>query len=247
MVSYDPPFGFPLRRNGSCLSSETSCGATWGRFYACCPGDSVCPGATESILNNVCCPAESDCSEPLIATPHCANDTGTMFNHTGYFCCLPGQTGFWTDNPKNAVGCSNGAPTERGESILNTISQSFASTAIATTTTASASTSATSSKSAVTTTSSASDISTDSSSNNHAGAIAGGVIGGVAGVSLIVAMLWWFFIRGRQRSPSSHAGEGTVPIPSSPQPPAELEARKALIELESRADQPIHELPSGRY
>ncbi|KAF7586096.1 hypothetical protein BBP40_009445 [Aspergillus hancockii] len=171
-----------------------------------------------------------------------------MFNHTGYFCCLPGQTGFWTDNPKNAVGCSDGAPTERGESILNTKSQSYESTPPATATTpTSTSSTSTTSISAATTTSSASDSPTDSSSSNHAGAIAGGVIGGVAGVALIAALLWWFFIRGRQRSQPSPPGEGAAPIPSSPQPPAELEARKALIELESQADQPVHELPPERY
>ncbi|KAB8234272.1 uncharacterized protein BDW43DRAFT_318885 [Aspergillus alliaceus] len=222
MVSYDPPYGFPLRRNGTCLSSETSCGHTWGGFYACCPGDSVCPGATESILNNVCCPTESDCTAPLHSTPHCANETGILFNHTGYFCCLPGQTGFWTDSPQDAVGCSDGSPTERGETILNTKTQ---------------------------TTTSASDSSSSSSSGDHAGAIAGGVVGGVVGAALIVALVW-FFIRGRKRS-QQPSGEGAAPIPSSyyeaPLPPTELEARKIPYELESRTDQPLHELPSERY
>ncbi|KAE8389037.1 hypothetical protein ETB97_006238 [Aspergillus alliaceus] len=252
MVSYDPPYGFPLRRNGTCLSSETSCGHTWGGFYACCPGDSVCPGATESILNNVCCPTESDCTAPLHSTPHCANETGILFNHTGYFCCLPEQTGFWTDSPQDAVGCSDGSPTERGETILNTKTQSFSSTPLSTAT-ASASTKSTSPTStssipAVATTS-ASDSSSSSSSGDHAGAIAGGVVGGVVGAALIVALVW-FFIRGRKRS-QQPSGEGAAPIPSSyyeaPLPPTELEARKIPYELESRTDQPLHELPSERY
>lgn len=122
MVSYDPPYGFPLRRNGSCLESETSCGRTWENFHACCPGNSVCPGATQSIPNNVCCPSEADCTDPLDKSPHCAVANATMFDHTGYFCCLDDQTGFWTDSPKDAVGCSNGVPDDRGYSILNPIS-----------------------------------------------------------------------------------------------------------------------------
>ncbi|KAF7629559.1 hypothetical protein F9C07_13081 [Aspergillus flavus] len=251
MVSYDPPYGFPLRRNGSCLTSETSCGKTWGDFYACCPGDSICPGATQSIQNNVCCPTESDCTAPLKATPHCANETGIMYNHTGYFCCLPWQTGFWTDDPDNAVGCSDGSPTARGETILVTKTQSFestSSTASATTTTSTGSTS-TSSIPAATTTSD-SDSSNTSHSSNHAGAIAGGVVGGVAGVALIVALLWYFFMRGRKQS-QPPAGEGAMPVTSSPQPPlkplTELEAPKRQYELESRMDQPIHELPTNRY
>lgn len=122
MVSYDPPYGFPLRRNGSCLESETSCGRTWENFHACCPGNSVCPGATQSIPNNVCCPSEADCTDPLDKSPHCAVANATMFDHTGYFCCLDDQTGFWTDSPKDAVGCSNGVPDNRGYSILNPIS-----------------------------------------------------------------------------------------------------------------------------
>ncbi|KAE8162414.1 hypothetical protein BDV40DRAFT_300442 [Aspergillus tamarii] len=250
MVSYDPPYGFPLRRNGTCLASETSCGKTWGGFYACCPGDSVCPGATQSILNNVCCPTESDCTAPLKATPHCANETGIMYNHTGYFCCLPGQTGFWTDNPNNAVGCSDEAPTARGETILVSKTQSFESTsatASATTTTSTGSTS-TSLTPAATTTSS-SEPSNNSSSSNHAGAIAGGVVGGVAGVALIVALLWYFVIRGRKRSQQPPTGEEAIPVTRSPQaplkPPTELEAPKRQYELESRMDQPVHELPTN--
>ncbi|KAE8154913.1 hypothetical protein BDV25DRAFT_126318 [Aspergillus avenaceus] len=121
-MNYNPPYGFPLRRNGTCLSTETSCGHTWGDFYACCPGNSKCPGAVQSIQNNVCCPEESDCTSPLKATPHCANDTATMFNHTGYFCCLEGQTGFWTDDPNNAVGCVDGVPTTSSPSSSNSSS-----------------------------------------------------------------------------------------------------------------------------
>lgn len=111
MSSYDPPSGFALRRNGSCLDTETSCHQTWGDFYACCPGNSKCPGATNPIANNVCCPIDSDCTESLLAKPHCANESWTLFYHD-YFCCLSGQTGFWTDNPDNAVGCANEVPSE---------------------------------------------------------------------------------------------------------------------------------------
>ncbi|OGM49864.1 hypothetical protein ABOM_001478 [Aspergillus bombycis] len=170
-----------------------------------------------------------------------------MFNHTGFFCCLPEQTGFWTDSPQDAVGCSDGAPTERGETILNTEIQTFSSTS--STSTASTESTSTSAIPAATTTS-ASDSSNSSSSSNHAGAIAGGVVGGVAGVALIVALLWYFFMRGRKQSQQPPAGEEAVPMASAqnpPKPPTELEARKIQYELESRADQPVHELPTNHY
>lgn len=75
-------------------------------------------------------------------------------------------------------------------------------------------------------------------------------MGGVAGVALIVALLWYFFMRGRKQS-QPPAGEGAMPVTSSPQPPlkppTELEAPKRQYELESWTDQPVHELPTNRY
>lgn len=61
----------------------------------------------KTVYNNVCCPSEEDCTADLLGAPHCASETWTLFYHD-YFCCLPGQTGFWTSDPEDAVGCSNG-------------------------------------------------------------------------------------------------------------------------------------------
>lgn len=121
MASYEPPYGFPLRRKDSCLESETDCGPTWGGFRGCCPGDSVCPGASQTIYNNICCPTESDCTGPLEAEPHCANSSWVLYDVNsphGWFCCEKGMTGFGTDDPKDAVGCTMGLPNNRHYTIL---------------------------------------------------------------------------------------------------------------------------------
>ncbi|XRM37203.1 hypothetical protein ABZX51_000689 [Aspergillus tubingensis] len=34
-----PPFGYPVRRNGTCYDTENDCGSTWGPYRECCPKD----------------------------------------------------------------------------------------------------------------------------------------------------------------------------------------------------------------
>ena len=118
-MDYGPPFGFPLRRNVSCLEDETDCGPSWGYFHSCCPGAAVCPGSETPYYNNVCCPNRSNCTEPLLASPHCANETAELYDSDGPFCCLPGEQGFSTS--EGGVGCAKD-PDDLAYNILTPIS-----------------------------------------------------------------------------------------------------------------------------
>ncbi|KAH8429277.1 uncharacterized protein LDX57_006944 [Aspergillus melleus] len=248
MVSYDPPYGFPLRRNGTCLSSETSCGRTWDNFHACCPGNSVCPGATQAIPNNVCCPSEADCTAPLEESPHCAIANATMYDHTGYFCCLDEQTGFWTHSPKDAVGCSDGVPNNRSYSILNPIPYNISGAATLTSSTSTTPTSTTLSTyaAASATTTSASNSSTGSSSN-HGGAIAGGVVGGVGGLAVVGAFIWYLLRRRQENQPMPPpAGEPGALHQYQNLNPRELHGHSVPAELDTMKNTHIHELPAEK-
>ncbi|KAL5357097.1 hypothetical protein BJX96DRAFT_172219 [Aspergillus floccosus] len=237
--TYEPPVGFPLRRSGGCLSDEVSCGHTWGDFYACCPGTTVCPGSRANYYNQVCCPSWSNCTIPLVSSPHCANASASMYDHTGYFCCLPGQTGFWTSNPPDAVGCSDGLPDSVDETIIAAISQSgtVASSTLATTSGTSTSASTTSS-----TSTSSPDDTEDTGSGTNTGAIAGGVVGGVAGLAIILGLLW-FFLRRKRKQPEN----ASVPLDTKagPKPPGELDALSQPSELPGNHEM-LHELPAGK-
>ncbi|KAL4892027.1 hypothetical protein BDV59DRAFT_180688 [Aspergillus ambiguus] len=240
---YDSPYGFPLRRNGSCLSDEVSCGHTWGDFYACCPGNTICPGTKAYYYNSVCCPSWSNCTIPLMESPHCANSSGSLFDHTGYFCCLPNQTGFWTSSPTDAVGCSDGFPDNVNETIIAAVSSaSVASSSLATAT----STSIPTSGSATDSTTNAAD---NSSGGNHTGAIAGGVVGGVAGLAIILALLW-FFLRRRKQKQQPDAALGVQPTQYTDVKPVTL-APGELDGLATPSELPadnhlMHELPAGK-
>ncbi|GAB1218442.1 hypothetical protein ATERTT37_007696 [Aspergillus terreus] len=238
--TYDSPIGFALRRSGGCLSDEVSCGHTWGDFYACCPGSTVCPGSRANYYNQVCCPSWSNCTIPLVASPHCANDSASMFDHTGYFCCLPGQTGFWTSNPPDAVGCSDELPDNVNETIIAAISQSGTVASSTLATTSGTSTSTSTSTSTGTTSSTATSSPDDTGSGTNTGAIAGGVVGGVAGLAIILALLW-FFLRKRKQPENASA-----PLDAKgPSPPGELDGRSQPSELPGDHEM-MHELPAGK-
>lgn len=106
LPSFDPPYGFALQVNASsCPSSaKVECGPSWGGFRSCCPGGTVCPGKIKPIKNNVCCPFESDCTQPIEARPHCADKSWTLYDRGGGFCCPPGELGFYNEN--DFVGCA---------------------------------------------------------------------------------------------------------------------------------------------
>ncbi|KAL4896199.1 hypothetical protein BDV59DRAFT_129816 [Aspergillus ambiguus] len=203
-IDYGPPYGFALRRMGGCLDSESKCYATWGGYWGCCPGDAVCPGAEKYIPNNICCPSSANCTNQLLEQPHCANTTWNMFYFQAYFCCEPGQYGFWTSEDINwgNFGCSDSLPNNPNYTTLNPTKQgSESGSAIASTIPATSTASSATSTGGPTSTSTSNNDSSEGSTNT--GAIAGGVVGGVAGAALIIAALW-FFLR-RQRSKATAA------------------------------------------
>lgn len=234
--SYSSPYGFALRRDGTCHSNETSCAKTWADWYACCPGEAQCTGGES---NWVCCPTDGDCTGRLELNPHCGlNQTWSMFDKEGYFCCLEGQTGFYNkSNPGLVgVGCSDGPPSGEGVVTLNLKTQAPQS--------------------------SSSSAPTSNDSSDHTGAIVGGVVGGVVGLAAIAALLWFFTWRRRQQNqppvyashppPSWPANGGFQPgmvqqdfqgikndnmAPQNYTYPAEME----------HSERPPAELPSGGY
>ncbi|KAJ5586988.1 uncharacterized protein N7459_002753 [Penicillium hispanicum] len=97
--------GYSVRRNGSCLHTETDCGTTWSPFHACCPKGTYCPGGQTNVI---CCLSEADCSN-VIGT-NCANRSASLYkanssHSSGLFCCAEDD---WAFELKNSfVGCTN--------------------------------------------------------------------------------------------------------------------------------------------
>lgn len=101
--------GYALRRNASCLSTETDCGGTTPPFHACCPGNMFCPG---SQYNVICCPSNADCSRTMDES--CADGKADLYSSNSSdlanegFCCERGRFGFTMKDTVNAgVGCAN--------------------------------------------------------------------------------------------------------------------------------------------
>lgn len=94
------PYGYALRRSGSCLSNETDCGPTWGGYHACCPYSTVCPS---DAATSVCCHYESDCTSLIVGDPHCGDQTANLYWANNYFCCSNGTYAFSRQN--GWVGC----------------------------------------------------------------------------------------------------------------------------------------------
>lgn len=113
----DGPAGFALRKNGTCLDTEVDCGATMPPFRACCPAGSQCP----SQYNVNCCPSAANCTQLLLETPKCANETWNLYNYYGYFCCENGTTAFGTSS--NSDGCAvPGYQFDSSETLLPVVS-----------------------------------------------------------------------------------------------------------------------------
>ncbi|KAL4935996.1 hypothetical protein BDV06DRAFT_116065 [Aspergillus oleicola] len=202
MSNYGPPYGYSLRRNGTCLSSEEPCGNPWSDWNNCCPEDTYCN------TDNTCCPTDSECSAAIGEDPHCANNaTWDLYDSDGYFCCLSDSTGFvasnleYGGNDTTGVGCADGYPEGEYNSVLIPVARGNASEST------SASVSATPSPTASTTNTPTAppDTDTDSSSSTNTGAIVGGVIGGCAGVALIAILAWFLWRRRRQQKSFSGA------------------------------------------
>ncbi|QMW37780.1 hypothetical protein G4B11_001016 [Aspergillus flavus] len=235
--------GFAVRKNGSCLRTETDCGETVGGFRGCCPGGTFCPHA----YNIDCCPAGKNCTESLVQEPRCANATWDLYDNGGYFCCPHDTIGFALAGQYDGcagTGYSFGDQDTRLEVISSGTGTFFVHTSYYVSVYYMwmlGSTSATTTSAAATQTSSPS-----SSSGVDKGAVAGGVIGGVAGVALIAAFVW-LFMRRRSRPQPAALQDGNTPIHDykyvSSQP-VEVDGQEYRYELESRPNAPVHELPA---
>lgn len=229
------PYGLSVRRNGSCLNTETDCGATWSSFHACCPSGTKCPKGQGNVK---CCPSDADCTE-LVDNTQCANSTANVYKAKGYFCCAKEMSAFM-QKETTFVGCTDDisdlddtvsllAIRYHGmyqiESLWNvlvsthmsTASTSTSSTAIST----SASISTTSSSQAQTTTPAKntaeptpSATEPANSSPSHTGAIAGGVVGGVAGLALLAGLVWFFLRKRSRKNAAISLGTDDSPSPS---------------------------------
>ncbi|GIK03577.1 hypothetical protein Aspvir_007649 [Aspergillus viridinutans] len=234
----DGPAGFALRKNGTCLDTEVDCGATLHPFRACCPGGSYCPNQ----YNVNCCPSAANCTQLLVETPKCANETWDLYSYYGYFCCEKGTTAFGTSSQSD--GCAvPGYNFDSSETLLPVVSSGKASVATSTSSvTSTPSTSSTSSTSPTRT----STQPPEASSKTNTGAIAGGVVGGVAGVALIAFLVWWLLSRRSKRQPVLHGPQviPTTDYKSNSQMVSELDGRSTAHELEGQADHPAHELPA---
>ncbi|PWY80249.1 hypothetical protein BO94DRAFT_567519 [Aspergillus sclerotioniger CBS 115572] len=260
-----PPFGYPLRRNGSCYDTENDCGTTWGPYHECCPKGATCaPGN--------CCHSAAACGNILKLDPHCGNTSAVLYYENDYFCCANGTDAFaWVSD--GFVGCTNNVATLGSEfSLLSPVSttQSSASssTPIASTTSHAFTTTAATTTSIPlqpTTTSPPTTTSTPMSSPEYnIPAIVGGVVGDVAGLGLIICLIWFLLyrrakaIRQQQSSqPMSFLGpraknyhptelqadaHPAVPELAPSLPVYEMGSRPPVYELASRP--PVYELAS---
>lgn len=126
-MSVDDVAGFALRRNGSCLSSETECGPTVEPYYACCSQGSSCVNP----YNQVCC-SSGNCTAEIVQEPVCADSSWSLYNNggvdSGYFCCLSTSSGYAV-GLGGSNGCGNpGYVLQSGEIALQVLSQSTTAT-----------------------------------------------------------------------------------------------------------------------
>ncbi|OJJ76034.1 hypothetical protein ASPBRDRAFT_144456 [Aspergillus brasiliensis CBS 101740] len=267
-----PPFGYPVRRNGTCYDTENDCGSTWGPYRECCPKGATCaPGN--------CCHSAAACGNILKLDPHCGNTSAILYYEKDYFCCSDGTDAFARVS-NGFVGCTNDVSTLGSEfsllSPVSTTSSSTSATASATATSDASSSTLTAditsvSSSIISTAPPTTTASSNTQGNRNTGAIAGGVVGGVAGLALIIFMIWFMISRrlqaarrqagddGEMSSSNYFAGprvknhhprelQGDAAPPSvtelgSAPPVYELGSRPPVYELGSRP--PVYELAGG--
>ncbi|OIW33184.1 hypothetical protein CONLIGDRAFT_711117 [Coniochaeta ligniaria NRRL 30616] len=220
--------GFALRINGSCYSNQEDCGTTVDPFRVCCPQSSFCP----SSYNVDCCPTAANCTTTLLRNPQCANQTWDLYDNAGYFCCLPGYTGYAATGTGSDGCAAPGYSFQPGDVALKLISaghEPTSSTTSSSTTQTSSSSSTTTSSSPATSTPSSQP---DSTTGLGGGAIAGIVVGvvGAIVIALVVGRRLW---RRRRSASVREASEmsGTALYPQSPDKPRELDGHHGRGEL----------------
>ncbi|OQE09360.1 hypothetical protein PENVUL_c006G07928 [Penicillium vulpinum] len=242
--------GFALRRNGSCLTTETDCGGTTLPFHACCPGNTFCPGPQYNVI---CCPSNADCSDLLHGS--CADSTADFYSTNvtnpkdDGFCCSQGKYAF-TVKTSGGVGCANDLSDLQVNMRQLTIVSSATPTPSSTsstffTTESTTPTSTTASSTPTSTAASPSPVSGGETKQTNTGAIAGGVVGGVAGVAILIALVW-FFLRRRNKNRQGNELQSMPPHPQTQEYFAQNSERQvAPSELDARKQQQVAELYGG--
>ncbi|KAJ5494370.1 hypothetical protein N7463_010457 [Penicillium fimorum] len=237
------PYGYSLRRNGTCALGEKACTSTWDSFLTCCPGN------TECSVSGICCPTEKNCTALLNEV--CADDTANLYyidTNKGTFCCANDTVGFRRSN--NWVGCAKpedvddfGVEVTTMRPAIQTHLPTSSSSNTATSTTPSSSTSGAVAATPTPTNNANTDTSPTPTNNantgtshSNIGAIAGGVVGGVAGVAILIALAW-YLLRGRKKQAQDSQSIQRPPVPVS-----ELSDSTRVTEL---SGQGISELPGS--
>ncbi|KAE8162700.1 hypothetical protein BDV40DRAFT_312250 [Aspergillus tamarii] len=207
--------GFAVRKNGSCLRTESDCGETVGGFRGCCPGGTFCPHA----YNIDCCPAGKNCTESLVQEPRCANATWDLYDNGGYFCCPHDTIGFALAGQFD--GCAGtGYSFGDQDTRLKVISSGTETTQ----------------------TSSSSSSSSGVSKGAVAGGVIGGVAG-VALIAALIWL--FMRRRSRpQPAPIQDGNTPIHDYKYIPNQPVEVDGQGYRYELESRPNAPVHELPA---
>ncbi|KAJ5520254.1 hypothetical protein N7463_000707 [Penicillium fimorum] len=242
--------GFALRRNGSCLSTETNCGATVFPFHACCPGHTFCPGPQYNV---VCCPSDADCSDLLGES--CADSKADLYSSDPVdipnegFCCERGKYAFgMKDRNDTSVGCADDLSdlevTMRQLQVISSASATPTPTPSSISNSTAASTTTTSTSLTPTSTTDAKPA-----SSTNTGAIAGGAVGGVAGVAILIALVWLLL---RRRNKQRRNELQAMPVHSTNQPQAQQYLSQSHndhqgppSELDARKQQQVSELYAG--
>ncbi|KZN87181.1 hypothetical protein EN45_057390 [Penicillium chrysogenum] len=238
--------GYALRRNGSCLSTETDCGGTTAPFHACCPGNMFCPGRQYNV---VCCPSNAGCRD--IMSDSCADKKADLYSSNTSdlanegFCCERDSYAF-AMKANSGVGCADGlSDLQTSMDQLMAISSASAIPTPSSTPSTFVTSSPTTTSTTPSSTTSTGEAKPASSTNTAA--IAGGTVGGVAGVAILIALVW-FLLRRRNKQRQENGVQDMPPPPTNQTqqhfPQSNSGHQATLSELDAQKQQPVVELPS---